>query len=47
MQPTVALLVVALLMSTRIRKIGPSESLVAAGGFAVTMFLLLYLNRFQ
>ena len=43
MQPTIALLIVAWLMSTRIRRLGPSESLLAAGGFTLAMLLLLYL----
>ena len=47
MQVTIVLLVVGWLLSTRVRRLGPSESLVAALAFTFAMLIMLYLRRFQ
>jgi len=45
MQVTVILLVVGWLLSTRVRRLGPSESLLAAAAFTLAMLFMLYLRR--
>ncbi len=47
MEPTLALLAVAWIMSTRVRRFGPSESVIAGLGFTLVMLVLLYTNRFK
>ncbi len=41
------LLALGWLMSTRLRRLGPTESLVPAVAFACAMVLLLYGGRFK
>jgi hypothetical protein len=35
------------LLSTRVRRLGPSESLTAAAVFTLAMLFMLYFRRFQ
>ena len=45
MQVTLVLLAVGWLLSTRVRRLGPSESLIASVAFTLAMLLMLYLRR--
>jgi hypothetical protein len=47
MEPTLALLFVGWLVSTRVRKAGFAESLLPAVGFPLTMLVLLYTHQFK
>ena len=46
MQVTIILLAVGWLLSTRVRRLGPSESLMAAAAFTFAMLLMLYLRLY-
>ena len=47
MLPTLALLTLGWLVSTRLGRAGSTESAVPAIAFAVVMLLLLYTNQFK